>query len=501
MNRLRNVVCGIVCFFLSLSLTVTAADKLQIIQSFTGEDYIALYVRGLVSEENISEVEIGREIGKAERPLTLENAQVPIRTLVMIDNSISIRETDREKIREIVQYLIVNRKTEEQIAIATFDETLHYLSTYTIDDDELKKELEELKYQDQETYMTDVLCELLENGLEIQSEECFDRILLISDGMDNKSIGYTKEELFSDIEKKAIPIYTVGCAGKNNEEALENMFALSRRSNAESILLDEIDDTLQIAELLAKDRDLTRIKIVLPEEALDGSRKVVKLNIGKDTLQYEIRMPQSVVEKDESISEITERDTETQEDSLETNRSFEEEQSSQRANIVLVTGITIGSLALVGLTLIGIWLFLRKKRSEEDEEPVSVINNERTIVSGNCTLSLEDISNPVRTYQVDFDALKPLTIGRDETLGCDICIPFDKGISGRHCEIGMDEDGVYILDLHSTNGTFINGSRIIDRVRLIDGNKLRIGKTEFRVMLRSSSMTMFGDDSRKTMMI
>jgi diguanylate cyclase (GGDEF)-like protein len=53
----------------------------------------------------------------------------------------------------------------------------------------------------------------------------------------------------------------------------------------------------------------------------------------------------------------------------------------------------------------------------------------------------------------------------------------DEGISRRHCEVNMQpSEGVVIKDRHSTNGTFVNGKRVDDRV-LANGDKVQLGST------------------------
>jgi pSer/pThr/pTyr-binding forkhead associated (FHA) protein len=72
----------------------------------------------------------------------------------------------------------------------------------------------------------------------------------------------------------------------------------------------------------------------------------------------------------------------------------------------------------------------------------------------------------------------PLTIGRaeDNTLA----LPGDEFASGHHARIESQRDGVWILDLGSTNGTFVNGSRLDGRRKLREGDVVQIGDTELR---------------------
>jgi pSer/pThr/pTyr-binding forkhead associated (FHA) protein len=41
-------------------------------------------------------------------------------------------------------------------------------------------------------------------------------------------------------------------------------------------------------------------------------------------------------------------------------------------------------------------------------------------------------------------------------------------------------DGVWVHDLGSTNGTFVNGERLERPRRLVDGDVVRVGSTELR---------------------
>jgi pSer/pThr/pTyr-binding forkhead associated (FHA) protein len=72
----------------------------------------------------------------------------------------------------------------------------------------------------------------------------------------------------------------------------------------------------------------------------------------------------------------------------------------------------------------------------------------------------------------------PVTIGRadDNTLA----LPGDEFASGHHARIESQRDGVWILDLGSTNGTFVNGSRLDGRRKLREGDVVQIGDTELR---------------------
>ncbi|MBP5241236.1 MAG: FHA domain-containing protein [Bacteroidales bacterium] len=72
--------------------------------------------------------------------------------------------------------------------------------------------------------------------------------------------------------------------------------------------------------------------------------------------------------------------------------------------------------------------------------------------------------------------MKVITIGRDSASN-EIAIS-DPKASRTHLQLVMDDNGnIFVVDLNSTNGTFINGQRITGQAPLHPGDDLRIGDT------------------------
>ncbi|HZT94689.1 MAG TPA: FHA domain-containing protein [Gaiellaceae bacterium] len=73
----------------------------------------------------------------------------------------------------------------------------------------------------------------------------------------------------------------------------------------------------------------------------------------------------------------------------------------------------------------------------------------------------------------------PLTVGRGGQN--DLVLSGDEFASARHARIEVRGDGVWIQDLDSTNGTYVNGSRVTGAERVGAGDVLRVGETDLRV--------------------
>jgi len=61
---------------------------------------------------------------------------------------------------------------------------------------------------------------------------------------------------------------------------------------------------------------------------------------------------------------------------------------------------------------------------------------------------------------------------------CDIVIT-DPYLSAKHCTIRHEDGNFVLIDLDSTNGTFVNQKRV-SKMELIDNDTVRFGRTEFK---------------------
>ena len=76
-------------------------------------------------------------------------------------------------------------------------------------------------------------------------------------------------------------------------------------------------------------------------------------------------------------------------------------------------------------------------------------------------------------------------IGKSRSMA-DICIPLDV-ISRVHARIDQTDEGIFLTDLNSMNGTFVNGEeRLIPhkRVRIREGDRISFATVHFKVARR-----------------
>ncbi len=520
MNKILKCTICVLAVGLRLGVPALASGTAAVLESHTLDEQISLYIRGMDAETEEPAVQIATAAVDQYDMEPISALDVPMKTLVMVDNSVSISEENREKTGRLLQDLIADRLNQEELCIATFSEELHVVADYTGDYATLRQAIDSIAYEDQETYLTDVLYEVIREQFVQPEEDVYQRIVIISDGVDNKSLGYTKDELYSLLKEVAIPVYTIGSAGKNNNEELENMFALSRMTSAEAFLLDETEDVLEISEALRQDCDIVRLVITPPAPLMDGSVKTVKITTAdSQTLTAEVTMPQVAAEEETDSEPVQEEETEpVLPEESGTAEQIEPElqpapQSTPPRKHSYMPFILAAVLLAAAAGVSAVVFLIRRKGKKEDKEEFKSFDDQilnhwgaETEDAGQLTemldsagdvgdgetllilptaaayqVSLTDIHSAGRSYAAPLD--RTVVVGR-KAESCDIVLDYDKSVSGRHCEISVRDGRFYIKDLQSSNYTYLNGDRVVTEAEIFSGNVIKLGRLEMRVEIK-----------------
>ncbi|HKP09216.1 MAG TPA: FHA domain-containing protein [Gaiella sp.] len=80
--------------------------------------------------------------------------------------------------------------------------------------------------------------------------------------------------------------------------------------------------------------------------------------------------------------------------------------------------------------------------------------------------------------EVPVDSM-PVAVGRGGQN--EVPLEGDEFASAQHARFESRRDGLWVEDIGSTNGTFVNGARVTTPRRLSKGDVVRVGQTDFRV--------------------
>ena len=89
------------------------------------------------------------------------------------------------------------------------------------------------------------------------------------------------------------------------------------------------------------------------------------------------------------------------------------------------------------------------------------------------------LQSPEGTFRLTSGSIK--TVGRAPRADFILDVAL---VSRLHCRLTANGDGLEVLDLKSTNGTYVNDKRV-EKAVLAAGDKLRIGRVELTVEKQS----------------
>lgn len=94
--------------------------------------------------------------------------------------------------------------------------------------------------------------------------------------------------------------------------------------------------------------------------------------------------------------------------------------------------------------------------------------------------SAEDDHSPF-TFRLGPGAVK--TVGRAPRADFVVDVAL---VSRVHCRLTAGDERLEVVDLSSTNGTFVNGNRV-ERAMLASGDRLRVGRLELTVQREAAA--------------
>lgn len=488
---LHKLLIGMVVATSAFPIMATAPDAVQeiigseskatqnkIMSTATDRNNVYLYVKA----EGNKIYDVGCTIGGVECGAIMQEPiseiKIPMKTLVIINNSEDISEKKQAKIEKFVSGLVEDKQDNELIRIATYDTKVSFLTDYERDLKKLEEGLSGIEYNAEKSYLADALNDFVDNKFEVDLES-YQRVIVISGDIKYKDDGVSPETLLGKIQDTGVPVYVLDCSSNLNEdedsEDVSELKQLADNTSGTYYLMSEYESVSEIVKDLADDRK--QIKVTLQPGPLTEQKKMqLAVLTYKGTpdpqgdtvvLKAQVKMPQNIV-------------LYTSEEKEEEKVKQKEEEKEQAEDIIkIVIYIAIGA-AVIAIGAKGIKTVLRKKNNEdEDMLDVSLATQKRPLQKvAKRYLILTDVNNQNNVFKAEITG--PIIIGRSAE--ATIKIDYDKSISGKHCEIILTPvNKLIIKDLQSSNGTFVRGQRVVTQVEIASGEIVQLGRVGFKV--------------------
>ena len=503
---MKRLFAGFSAFIAAAVLSVNASAKdIAAAEYISGGNIVDIYVKAENSDDiscRIAGVEC-----RAEYVGNVYADEDEYRTLFLIDSSGSMSEY-KEKVYDLMLGCIDQKQDNEYFSIAQFsaDNAPEYLCGFETKQYDLLKAADKLSYDFNDTHIYDNLLSAAED-LMSDDDDCYRRIVLISDGCENSADGVTIDDVIMQLEKMPVPVYTVSFenSGKTNLEEIKNTARLARASSAENIVIGGGTEAAEAVSVISQDAEKTLHFRVYPDKSLlDGSVKAVELNIGGDRVIADIRMSMAETGIDvSSDTEITETSADISQDTEYETDDDDEYEEDESDPVSLRTIIIIAASVVIAGAVVFIIVVLSKKTvSEHTDIPEKPADNGETMIvsssrSGETevlirnsnspknahapVILLRDTAAPDRTFEIS--VVGKIVIGRSSEYST-VVIDYDKSISKSHCRVYAEDGGVFIEDLGSSNKTYLNDNVITSPQQLHTSDIIKLGRVSFSVTIK-----------------
>ena len=522
-EKLNNVVRTsgmavlLMLFSCLIPINAKAAEAAQIVSARSSGQEVYLYIKGIESAESSIKVQIGNNVCDNVQAADIVNTNMPVRTFMLLDNSQSLYKRYGNQAKELMKEIIASHIVGEEFKLGVFTKVYTELSDYTADYDALAAQIDSIEFENESSYLSDMLYELL-NPAKHNGEANEYRFIIITDGADDPERKYTQTEISELIKSAGVVIHTVGVKGSNNASQLETLFSYSRFSGGTYALVDSNGNISELKESMNGDYNIKCIKVMPDSSILDGSRKEVKVTFGtegaENVLTASVQMPFGngavIPQKEEPAPETTEKPAPIKPSALPTISATPTPKSAKAGMGILP--IILAILAVLIIAMVVIVVIIRKKKKKEsvaitatnktdeanqktellkDETEKTMLLNRGGDDSGNTMrlwgsgsgqssyyITITNTANVIQSFKVPIK--DRITVGRDSG---DIVLSFDKAVSHRHCEFIKKGNLYYVNDLGSSNGTYYQGNKVFGETAIVNDGIIEIGSNKYKITI------------------
>ena len=466
----------------SLGLGARAAAAARLVRAFVYQDTLYTYVDLTGTEAPITkaDAEIAGQVFPASGTLeTVRQAGFPVIWMLLVDNSNSMPPF-REEAVDFARELAAACGENTRFLLASFGDSFSLLEE-DVPAEALAEAMAAIPMDETVTRLHSSIHQALDafdaiprTGNELRG------LIVLSDAVaydPGASVSY--EELLERVNGSGVMLHSVGFG--TDQDALASLATLTEASGGLHQVVGEDRTAAEAAGALAEETgDLYVTGFALsgftPEET--PAQVSVTFASGGELLcrgTGEVLFPDGGAETAPEPETAPAPETELPPSSnaggqTQTPRAQEPAQTSSHGGVLLAVLAAVVVLAAVIAVVC-----LRRRKSPAGPAPAPV---EAGPEDDGIYLRLEVVQGAYLGQSLDLTLSRELVVGRDPDCG----LPFGDGsVSRRHSRIFLANGAVYIEDLGSQNGTFVNGTRL-DLARLLrSGDEIRAGDVVFKL--------------------
>lgn len=383
--------------------------------------------------------------------------------IFLVDVSKSLREPQMRLMREALSRFVEKMGPADWGALLSFGDEVRLLADFTTDRQRLLREIDGLRLSDMTTHLHRGLVRAQELARRLDEGLPRRRVaIVLSDGKNEAVGGETREEVLESLRREGIPLFALGFYAPPLEPMrshLEWLRRFAEVSGGEYFPPDGIPLGDILRELQRRLGLVWHADVDLSSLSFDGREIEVEARLAwrGEVLTDRIRLR---LWSSASSGQATEPSSAPQ--------PAMGGESEEDVSAPLWPFFLLPLLLLVALVL----LVSLRRRGPFRASPFDRTGPHELAIEIHREGHLEDVFS--------LSLAERATLGRSDESG--ICIKGDASVSGLHCELFLSQGRLFVRDLHSTNGTYLNGRRLSgDAVPVAAGDELLLGRTTVRL--------------------
>ncbi len=435
------------------------------------------------------------------------------KTLILVDNSENLTTLNKDIIKQTIKHMLEKSPNEMKISIAQIgsDGYIKYLADFDDTSQTKINSVDNISFLTPPVSVMDIVADVI---LEWKNHDFANRDIVVFSAADvNNMSVYTLEELILELEELNYPVYTVGCVQNDNVSKLKTMASLSRVSDGIIVYTDEgrdADVEKQISDKIFKAMSEKRTredsnlnKSIDVSQKLDSSDAVIDNSIATEN-----GLSSSVGDNSNIIYDTNKTGYEYSSFILagiilfatffavmfiyailrkERQKSIQRNYYSNTDEIIRKHDEKINASAAFNVydendtqtRCLTIYDNIDDIENDEEDSGTRLLYQSREGLD----ITLEDRADPTKYFRANVK--DRIIIGRSKKL-CDIPVSYDDSVSGKHCELFLRGNSLYVRDLSSSNGTMVNQQKVYQDIQINNGDVLRLGQLSFLVTVRSN---------------
>lgn len=511
MKKLYLLFISCMLVFAGLPVCALAAENGAFLEGYGSEDgQLKIYCSDIVPEEEKADG-FGISLGGQELTvLSVEDGKkrhTPITYYCLADVSGSMGAAQMEQVRETLLAVADGMKDGDNMVVGTLGNQTQ-TSDFLTDRDELCGAVEALEAGREDTNLYAGIVEsiqVLRTEPFVNPRKC---LVILSDGEDDQKTGITQQEAEKAVTGSTIPVFTVATLKDADDEAgvshakLLGSFARMSTGGAHfaPVLDGSTGEQAGQSVVLGMEAGFV-VSAKLPEVMPDKDEALLRMvYTASDNTVYEdtLTVYTEDLDRGEGPDEPDPDPDEPDPDPDEPDPPLPPEPEPWlTAHLPWLIGVAVALVVLIVLVIVLVRRKRKKSGKEEGAEDTFEFEKLTDTVNTPQNSSSENFEKraaPVyelRLYAIGYSDIvhtirleqgRKMTVGRNDRAEI-ILDREDKKLSGIQCGMLWEGGKLYVWDMDSTNGTFVNGVSIktMGRVAVHEGETIRMGSYEYRV--------------------